>query len=346
MSNSENFCLRWNDFKENVNTTFALLRKDTDFADVTLACEDGYQVDAHKIVLGASSPIFHILLKRNIHAHPLIYMQGMKSENLLAIVDFMYNGKANIYQENLDTFLNIAEELQLKGLHESDEEDEEEIVDGNTPLNQNGRPTDPQMKTDKDETKNKSHDKSFISQSFSEDHYGIISEELHLKGLNGTWEQDGEDNPLKQIDAPTVTRSGTQRKNKEVETENTLHDMSLLYQSFSKHEFSSSMTLPKDEFSGKMNERDEKIETIMYKGENKVKSGNQMVPEYICKVCGKKNRRTYLKNHIESNHLEGISFPCNICEKTSKTRSALKFHKSHFHDNRSCHRSHVTPNLK
>ena len=50
-------------------------------------------------------------------------MRGMKSENLLAIVDFMYNGKANIYQDTLDTFLNIAEELQLKGLNESDEED-------------------------------------------------------------------------------------------------------------------------------------------------------------------------------------------------------------------------------
>ena len=93
------------------------------------------------------------------------------------------------------------------------------------------------------------------------------------------------------------------------------------------------MTLSINEFSGNMNELDEKIETMMYKGENKVKSENKMVPAYVCKVCGKKNRRSYLKNHIESNHLEGISFPCNRCEKTSKTRSALKFHNSHFHHN-------------
>ena len=76
MSNLDNFNLRWNDFKENVNTAFSSLRKDTDFIDVTLACEDGYQVDAHKIVLVASSPFFHNLLKRNKHAHPLIYMRG------------------------------------------------------------------------------------------------------------------------------------------------------------------------------------------------------------------------------------------------------------------------------
>ena len=42
------------------------------------------------------------------------YMRGMKSENLLAIIDF--HGEANVYQEHLDSFLAIAEELQLKGL--------------------------------------------------------------------------------------------------------------------------------------------------------------------------------------------------------------------------------------
>ena len=43
-------------------------------------------------------------------------MRGMKSEDLEAMMDFLYFGEANIYQENLDLFLNIAEELNLKGL--------------------------------------------------------------------------------------------------------------------------------------------------------------------------------------------------------------------------------------
>ena len=43
-------------------------------------------------------------------------MRGIKSENLLAIVDFLYYGEANVYQEHLDSFLAIAEELKLKGL--------------------------------------------------------------------------------------------------------------------------------------------------------------------------------------------------------------------------------------
>ena len=51
-----------------------------------------------------------------MHRHPLIYMRGIKSDDLLAIVNFLYSGKANVYQENLDSFLTIAEELQLRGL--------------------------------------------------------------------------------------------------------------------------------------------------------------------------------------------------------------------------------------
>ena len=108
--------MQWNDFRDNVNCAFRNLREDPDFADVTLACEDGEQVEAHKVILAASSPFFQSLLGRIKHPHPLIYMRGMKSEDLLAIVDFIYCGEANVIQENLDSFFAIAEELQLKGL--------------------------------------------------------------------------------------------------------------------------------------------------------------------------------------------------------------------------------------
>ena len=113
---SEKLCLQWNDFQANIKSAFGNLREDNDFADVTLACEDGQQVEAHKVILAASSPFFQKLFGRIKHPHQLIYLRGMKSEDLLAIVDFLYFGEANVYQENLDSFLAIAEEFQLKGL--------------------------------------------------------------------------------------------------------------------------------------------------------------------------------------------------------------------------------------
>ena len=116
--------LKWNDFQENAISAFGTLREDREFADVTLAFEDGQQVEAHKVVLIASSPFFLNILKRNKHSHPLIYMRGVKSENIMAMVDFFYHGESNVFQENLDSFLVLAEELQLKGLRGNQTEKE------------------------------------------------------------------------------------------------------------------------------------------------------------------------------------------------------------------------------
>ena len=93
MNMSEKLCLKWDEFQDNIKDAFGNLREDNDFAYVTLACEDGQQVEAHKVILASCSPVFQRLLVRNKHPHPLIYMRGIKSENLSAIVDFLYRGK-------------------------------------------------------------------------------------------------------------------------------------------------------------------------------------------------------------------------------------------------------------
>ena len=114
MQSSEKLCLKWNDFQENLNSAFGELRKDEDFADVTLVCEDGPQIQVHKVILSSASPFFKELLKRNKHPHPLICMRGVKKEDLVAMVDFLYYGETNVNQERLDVFLGLAEELRKK----------------------------------------------------------------------------------------------------------------------------------------------------------------------------------------------------------------------------------------
>ena len=113
---SEKLCLKWNDFQENLNSAFGSLREDNAFTDVTLACVDGKQLEAHKVILAASSPFFQNLLRRNIHAHPLVFMRGLMFGDLMAIVDFVYYGEVHVFSENLDSFLAIAKELKLEGL--------------------------------------------------------------------------------------------------------------------------------------------------------------------------------------------------------------------------------------
>ena len=116
MAFSEKFCLKWNDFQANISSSYQDLRKEQDFSDVTLACEGDQTIKAHKVILAGCSSVFSKLLKQHNHPHPLLYMRGMTTQNLTAVVDFIYHGEVNIFQEDLDVFLVIAEELQLKGL--------------------------------------------------------------------------------------------------------------------------------------------------------------------------------------------------------------------------------------
>ena len=115
MGTEEKFCLRWNDFESIISTSFRELREDKDFFDVTLVCDDN-QLQAHKVILSACSPFFRSVLKRNPHQHPLIYLKGVKYESILSVLNFMYHGEVNIAQEHLNSFLVVAEDLQVKGL--------------------------------------------------------------------------------------------------------------------------------------------------------------------------------------------------------------------------------------
>jgi len=112
---SEKFCLRWNDFESNISVAFRELREEKDFFDVTLACDDS-QVQAHKVILSACSPFFRNILRRNPHQHPLLYLKGVKYKELLSVLNFMYQGEVNVAQEELNSFLAVAEDLRVKGL--------------------------------------------------------------------------------------------------------------------------------------------------------------------------------------------------------------------------------------
>ena len=116
MNNSETFCLKWNDFEDNILGAWSSLRQEQEYCDVTLACDDGSLIEAHKIILSAGSPLFRDILKKSKHPSPFIYLKGISKANLDNVLDFLYNGQVNILQEDLNKFLETAQELQVKGL--------------------------------------------------------------------------------------------------------------------------------------------------------------------------------------------------------------------------------------
>ena len=58
---------------------------------------------------------------------------------------------------------------------------------------------------------------------------------------------------------------------------------------------------------------DAKVKSMMEKCNYMVQSGKIKTTAYICKVCRREGHPSSIRNHIESNHLEGISIPCTFC---------------------------------
>merc|ERR1712227_582911 len=134
MDTHEVFSLRWNDYNKNINQTYQRLLQSKNFADVTLVCSDGKRIEAHKVILSGSGSFFSDILTNSDHPHPLIYMKGVSVNDLKSIIDFIYNGEVNIAQNNLDTFLALAEELQLTGLMKDPRYSEKEEIPHETML--------------------------------------------------------------------------------------------------------------------------------------------------------------------------------------------------------------------
>jgi hypothetical protein len=105
------------DFQTNITETFKQFGKTDTFSDVTLACDDGQLFNAHKIVLSAGSKFFRNILERTKHPQPFIYLKGINVDELGNIIDFLSTGEAIMEQENLETFMKVAEELQINGLN-------------------------------------------------------------------------------------------------------------------------------------------------------------------------------------------------------------------------------------
>ena len=101
--------------------------------------------------------------------------------------------------------------------------------------------------------------------------------------------------------------------------------------------FKVAVSLPKHKFSGDLKDLDEKVKSMMGRSESMVKlNERQKIKAYVCQVCGKEGLLTHIRNHIEANHLEGISIPCNICNHTVRSRKALGYHKSKHNTNSVC----------
>lgn len=88
--------------------------------DVTIYCDDG-QVNAHRLVLAASSAYFRSLFSRltNTFHYPIIVLREMSIIDLKTIIQFIYHGEVNVPQNRVDSLIRCANYLQIDGMASS-----------------------------------------------------------------------------------------------------------------------------------------------------------------------------------------------------------------------------------
>ncbi|XP_057327233.1 transcription factor Ken isoform X1 [Microplitis mediator] len=81
--------------------------------DVTLACDDGSVVRAHRVVLAAASPFLASLLRNPALDH-VVHLSGVRRIQLIHLLEFLYNGEALIPSSELTPLRELFELLQIK----------------------------------------------------------------------------------------------------------------------------------------------------------------------------------------------------------------------------------------
>ena len=108
--------LSWNSYPEKVREMLEKMLTTDQFTDVTLVCDDQTQFKAHKTVLSSFSPVFRNILLHNDHRHPLIFLRGIKQQEMESILQFLYLGQATVYENRVNEFLNVAKDLDIEGV--------------------------------------------------------------------------------------------------------------------------------------------------------------------------------------------------------------------------------------
>lgn len=119
----EHYCVRWKGFHSNIVSALEDLKTDEAFVDVSLSC-DGHTIQGHKVILSACSPYFKKILRDNPCRHPVLILNDMDLEVLEALVTYMYHGTVSVPQNRLQSFLQTAEALKIKGIVDTSSESE------------------------------------------------------------------------------------------------------------------------------------------------------------------------------------------------------------------------------
>jgi len=323
---TEKFCLRWNDFENNISNAFKELRDDKDFFDITIACDDE-QIQAHKVILSACSPFFRSVLRRNPHQHPLLYLKGVRYVDLQSVMNFMYHGEVNVAQEELNAFLAVAEDLKVKGLTQNNTSDNvEKRGHFDQPHKHMKSATRPQPDRESQKrprppiTTSSPAVYSAPSHSDYEDIQEVVPVKTEPRDIHPVPQTMPQSSPIVPVSEdvfnPQPNHALTTAEDQMVYQEENYEDYSQQYEMGQEYEGAVGDGINKGRVEDML------IQTINEDGKTVWK----------CEICGKDFPfKSGGKRHVETMHFETPGFECEVCGKILKNKNSYQNHISIIH---------------
>jgi len=334
---SEKFCLRWNDFESNISVAFRELRDDKDFFDVTLACDDE-QISAHKVILSACSPFFRNVLRRNPHQHPLLYLKGVKYTDLQSVLNFMYNGEVNVAQEELNSFLAVAEELRVKGLTQnqggSQNRSKSPVI---KPAQRQPVEREQAILPKRPKITPSTHN-SFLQDD--DDIQEVVPVKTEPRDPLPTQPQPMPSSYSPSIPTPSPSHAPPPSQSHAVAPmEDSLAQYEEQYEDYGHYEDQSYGGLDTNMAGAEGNKGSVSRTTSLEELDKQISAMMRKTVDpfgtkcWECLNCGKTCvGKNDIARHVESTHIDSPGIRCNICGKVSKTRNALRNHVYSVHN--------------
>ena len=292
---SQFLCLNWDRFEADSHLTIQSLLSDTEFADVTLASHDEEQIQAHKVILCAASPFFRRIISKNPHQNPLLFIRNVGIGMLKSIIRFIYTGKTEVEKEDLEEFLSIANDLEVKGL--VTEKDKKVLSKNNDEDDIKSKFVEEEISVDEEMTRDSKTAQSISRTKLIEKEFKLKKEDV-AKDLERTYSQ------LK-----------VDKVDEKEEIDNNEEDKTDIDEDSFTDNFDESITNKKPFGDSDYNSSDNKTSDFF--------SSNE---KYSCNECDYTAKVKHTLNlHIDATH-KGIRYPCGKCNYKATQKSSLNRH--------------------
>ena len=294
--------INWHTYSDHLRDMLYRMKNSDELTDVTLVCDDKKQFKAHKIVLSACSSVFKSIINNLPLSSSVIYLRGIKHQEIESILEFMYLGVATLHQESIDDFLNVAKNLEIKEIGKDFQTDDNS--------------------TDNDESNEPKFDEE--GENISDD---------NLEGNEPKFEEDCEDNFDDNLEGkPELIKKHS--KDKAWDSKTPVEGP--FFCDYCDYKFSKKRSL--DSHRSKRHTSVDKYCNICdytTKSPNILRVHIQSKHEGVKWACNQCDHQALspsnLGQHIKAKH-EGVKYSCNQCNFQCSYKSSLKVHIEAVHD--------------